>query len=227
MIYGFLIETSSENLSVGISSSGTLEYILEESCGYKHAEKIHGFIDRCLKEKGLNISDLHYIGLGTGPGSYTGLRIGFSVAKAMAYALQIPLVGTDSNRSVFNLVYRPTANYDKYFIMADAGRMEVYLSEYGPNGDTLCSPKPFILTDEFIKHLVNTPNILLAGNGIKKIIHFFNNKNDVALFPDILPSVRGLSRELYEKYKQGFFLDLFHAEPDYLKEYFFKSGMMA
>jgi tRNA threonylcarbamoyladenosine biosynthesis protein TsaB len=227
MIKGLLIETSSENCSVGISLNGHLIYCMENSKEFRHAELLHVFIQRCLEECDLKLNDLEYIGIGTGPGSYTGLRIGYSAAKAMAYALHIPLVGMYSSQSVYMTAIAQNLKVDKTYVMLDAGRMEVYLSEHDANGNLIQEPAPFILNENFISMLQADEKILLAGSGVNKILQHTQHLKNIYTQPHILPSVQGMDKILFEKYQNNDTLDVFSCEPDYLKEYQLKTKKTA
>lgn len=227
MSKGLLIETSSENCSVGISVDGKLVYFLEDSKEFRHAELLHVFIEQCLKECDLKPSDLHYIGIGTGPGSYTGLRIGYASAKALAYALQIPLVGMYSSQSVCMLAAAQSPQVNKTYVMLDAGRMEVYLSEHDANGNLIQEPSPFILNENFISGLRSDEKILLAGSGVNKILHYAQTLKNIYTQPHILPSVQGMDKMLFDRYRNKNTLDVYSCEPDYLKEYQFKTQKTA
>src|SRR5690606_21728226 len=72
----------------------------EESGSYSHAENLAVFIDKVLKRKAVNYSDLAAVVVSKGPGSYTGLRIGVSLAKGIAFGAQIPLIAIDSLSSL-------------------------------------------------------------------------------------------------------------------------------
>jgi tRNA threonylcarbamoyladenosine biosynthesis protein TsaB len=194
---------------------------------FRHAELLHVFIQQCLKECDLKLSDLHYIGIGTGPGSYTGLRIGYAAAKAMAYALNVPLVGIYSSQSVCMLAMAKSPKTEKQYVMIDAGRMEVYLSVHDANGKMIQEPAPFILNESFISGLHADEKILLAGSGVNKILHHTEQSKNIYTQPHILPSVQGLDKILFEKFQNKDMLDVFSCEPDYLKEYQFKTKKSA
>jgi tRNA threonylcarbamoyladenosine biosynthesis protein TsaB len=90
------IETSTTVCSVAIGNENGLIAHKEVNAGYTHAENLHVFIDEVIKESGLNRNDIDAIAVGKGPGSYTGLRIGVSAAKGIAYALKIPLISMNT-----------------------------------------------------------------------------------------------------------------------------------
>ena len=85
------IETATEQCSVALTDNATLlaqKSILEG--GFKHAAKLHVFIDEILREANISPSELDAVAISAGPGSFTGLRIGSVAAKGLCFALDIP-----------------------------------------------------------------------------------------------------------------------------------------
>ena len=96
MAYLLNIETATTVCSVSISKDGELIDFKEVDNGYTHAENLHVFISSLLKQNSILPSQLSAIAVSKGPGSYTGLRIGVSAAKGIAYALKIPLISLNT-----------------------------------------------------------------------------------------------------------------------------------
>ena len=93
MAYILNIETSTTNCSVSLSFKGETLVLKEDyGNGYSHAEKLHVYVEQVLKEAKISTLQLDAIAVSKGPGSYTGLRIGVSAAKGLAFALNIPLI---------------------------------------------------------------------------------------------------------------------------------------
>src|SRR5660397_55626 len=90
------IETSTEVCSVTISKNGELLFIKETSEGLSHSKLLTVFIEELLAENNFKLNQLDAIAVSKGPGSYTGLRIGVSVAKGLCYGLDIPLISVNS-----------------------------------------------------------------------------------------------------------------------------------
>ena len=91
------LETATKVCSVGLSLNGKLIGLKEiEEDGYSHGENLNCFIEDVLLETSIKIKDLSAISLASGPGSYTGLRIGAATAKGLCYALEIPLIAIDA-----------------------------------------------------------------------------------------------------------------------------------
>ena len=97
MAYILNIETATKNCSVSIANNGKTVALRELATeGYSHAEKLHVFIEEVLAEARITYKEIAAVAIGSGPGSYTGLRIGVSAAKGLCYALGIPLIAIES-----------------------------------------------------------------------------------------------------------------------------------
>ena len=77
------IETSSKICSVALTKDGAVEYQLEDTEGMNHAVRLAPFVEKCLEELKRKDEKLDAVAVSIGPGSYTGLRIGLSLAKGM------------------------------------------------------------------------------------------------------------------------------------------------
>ena len=87
------IETATKTCSVALSRNGKLICLKEEhSEKYIHSERLTVYIKQLFENTGISFKDLDAISLSSGPGSYTGLRIGSSTAKGFCFALNIPLI---------------------------------------------------------------------------------------------------------------------------------------
>ena len=96
-IYILNIETSTKACSVSINCNGNLINCKEiVSSGFSHSEKLLPFISQTIEKSKINMSDLTAVAVSMGPGSFTGLRIGCSVAQGLAYGLNIPILPISS-----------------------------------------------------------------------------------------------------------------------------------
>ncbi len=119
------IETSAALCSVAIYTPKQIFY-LENTKTLAHAEFLAPLIETCLQNANLKPKDIQAVAISGGPGSYTGLRIGCSTAKGLCYALNIPLIAIDTLQIIAQAAINENANYDYYWPMIDARRMEVY-----------------------------------------------------------------------------------------------------
>lgn len=86
----FIDTSSSEEISVGLETGGK-KHFLKEKVGKQKAQAVLPMIDKLLLAYGLNLKDITSIDVNVGPGSYTGIRIGLSIANTLSYLLGIPL----------------------------------------------------------------------------------------------------------------------------------------
>ncbi len=209
------IETATKNCSVSISKNADTMDVLEyANGGYSHAEKLHIFIDEILNKNNISLQDLSAISVSKGPGSYTGLRIGVSTAKALAYALQIPLI------SVSTLKHLGYKIKDKGYIipMIDARRMEVYSMILNSEYKVIREIKAEIIDEKSFNKFLDKEKVFFLGDAVPKVKKVINHPN--AVFTDYLyPSAREMAKFSYEKYLAKDFEDVAYFEPFYLKDF--------
>ena len=88
------IDSSTTFLRVGLQGANDEIFSGENHDRYRHAEFIFPLIDKVISEAKIEKTDIDAIIVATGPGSFTGLRIGMSAAKGLAVALNIPIAGS-------------------------------------------------------------------------------------------------------------------------------------
>ena len=156
MKYLLCIDTSSKNCSVAILSFNEKEqqkYIVDFvdnlSEEYSHSEKLTFIVEEILLKNKLELNMIKAVCLSSGPGSYTGLRIGSSVAKGICYSLNIPLISVSTLFSMSVGVFDKNKDY-MYCPMIDARRMEVYTALYDNNLSTIKEPHSSIVDYNFL-----------------------------------------------------------------------------
>ena len=130
------IETSTKTCSSSLALNGELiDEKTIKSDKFVHGEKLHLIINDLLKKNNYSFDDIDGVGICSGPGSFTGLRIGVSTAKGIAYSLNKPLLAVDSIQIMIeNFTDFKTKNSSIYFPMIDARRDEVYTAGYNDKG---------------------------------------------------------------------------------------------
>ena len=143
------METGTDICSVGIARDGVLLSLRESDQGRDHARKAALFVDELLRETGIAPDDLDAVAVGKGPGSYTGLRIGVSLAKGLCYGLGKPLIAVGSLDALVEVAREDheagilsVDDWDRALLcpMVDARRMEVYAQ--APASAPTCCPTP-------------------------------------------------------------------------------------
>lgn len=208
-----------------MSDGGRLIGMQELQEGYNHSERITLFVERLLQEAGLQPGHLEAVCVSGGPGSYTGLRIGVSVAKGICYALGIPLLSVSTldalaRGAVMSGLPETDTPAGELLLcpMLDARRLEVYTALYNREGLRISPIEALIIDPEsFAPLLLNHP-VLFFGNGAAKCKSLITGPG--ALFLDgIHASARFMSYLAEEKYNKGETVDVSYFEPFYLKDF--------
>jgi tRNA threonylcarbamoyladenosine biosynthesis protein TsaB len=209
------IESTALNCSVALFNNGHLiDFIESKDSSYSHSEKLHVFIDELFRKTGISSSDLLAVAVSSGPGSYTGLRIGVSAAKGLCYALNIPLISISTLEALaFSLeVDRPTTNL---IPMIDARRREVYMQIFDSKREPKSQVEAVVLDEDFFQKC--EPNTLVFGDGADKFKDII--PSHVTLLEGVFPSAVMLGKLAHEKFLQNKFEDTAYYEPFYLKEF--------
>jgi len=221
------IETATDICSVAISNRERQLSLVESNQERSHATLLNTFIRQSLAEAGKEFKDLDAISISKGPGSYTGLRIGVSTAKGLAYALEIPLLasGTLDNMASGALsdpvIEELVILHGGHLLlcpMLDARRMEVYTGFYTTKNSLFREVSADIIeSDSYYKILESHP-VCFFGNGADKCRTVLDHPN--AIFIDgINPSATSMISPALKKYIQKQFEDVAYFEPFYLKDF--------
>lgn len=215
MDYILNIETSTKNCSVSVAKGGktiVCNEIAEE--GYSHAERLHVFIEKSLKEAGITYKDLSAIAISQGPGSYTGLRIGVSAAKGLCFALDLPLIAVDTMKVLASQV---TVSNGLIIPMIDARRMEVYSAIFTADLKGMRDVEAEIINENSFENLHET--LYFIGDCAEKCEAVLTNENFVFLKEIKYPSAKEMSALSFEQYKISDTVDVAYFEPFYLKDF--------
>lgn len=221
MAYILHIESSSTVCSVALSKNELLVAIKELNDGYTHSENLHLFINHVLEEAGINSKQLKAISVSTGPGSYTGLRIGYAAAKGLAYALSIPLISVNTLKALTSIAIQHNNENALYCPMLDARRMEVYCAIYSNSLEEIMPVKALILNEESIVNFKKDKSIYFFGDGMPKAKELLSELSGVFFIDHIVASAEAMIPIAYQKYINQDFEDIAYAEPMYLKEFYF------
>lgn len=112
---------------------------------HRHGEELLARLDECLKEIGARREELTGVVVGTGPGSFTGLRIGLATAKTIAYALAIPIVGVSSTRALALAAATADAALKAVTVALPAGAADRYVHRFRISDAMPVEAKPVAL----------------------------------------------------------------------------------
>lgn len=222
MSYILNIESSTTNCSISLANNGELISIRElNEKNYSHSTKLHSFIEEVLKNSNITVNKLSAIAVSSGPGSYTGLRIGVSAAKGLCYALQIPLISVPTLQVLARQLN--IQREDLIIPVMDARRDEVYSAVYNSEYELVRNIFPEIIDSESFIELAKDNKLYFIGNGQEKCERLIR-KNSNLIFSnyDTFPSSKEMILISFKKFKKSKFEDIAYFEPDYLKK--FKAG---
>ncbi len=212
------IETSTEVCSVTISQNGKLLYKKETLEGLSHSELLTVFIEELFAENSMKLNQLDAVAVSKGPGSYTGLRIGVSVAKGLCYGLEKPLISVNSLETMGTYAALNSKEEMLFCPMIDARRMEVYTALYNSKGEELKPVSAEIIEEDFLSEYLNNNKILFFGNGAEKCKTKITHKNACFDGPR-KTSAQFMQKLTHEKYNKKEFEDVAYFEPFYLKNF--------
>jgi len=216
------LETSTKVCSVALSKNGNpIDSITEKAESFAHSERLNLLIASIIEKNGFTMTDLSAVSVSSGPGSYTGLRIGVSTAKGLCFALNIPLLAIDSLLSLAHaLKMKEQAMERKSLIlsMIDARRMEAYTAIYDVN---LYPIKPIaaeIFDENYLHEIFPEFAIYLVGDAQEKCKKLWNQRPNF-FFTDLESDALGQIQPAFEKFMKQDFEDLVYFEPFYLKDF--------
>lgn len=216
------IETSAEVCSIALSKDGKLIDKRESYEPNSHSRLLTIFIEDLFKTNKIDFKDLKAIAVSEGPGSYTGLRIGVSTAKGLAYSLGIPLIAIDTLQIMSQGVLSSGLDIENLnpvlCPMIDARRMEVYTAFYDIELNKISETTNLIIDKYSFQTPLQYRPIVFFGNGAEKCKKVITHPN--AIFID---NINALAKNMislsYEKFKNNNFVDVAYFEPFYLKPF--------
>lgn len=215
------IETSTPVGSVALHQDGILLTTSEIHIPQTHASKLAVLIDQVLSNAGVSAKKLDAVAITSGPGSYTGLRIGTATAKGLCFALDIPLITVGSLELMAYQVSKQSTEDVLLCPMIDARRMEVYCILTNRSLEIIQPIQPVVIDENSFSAFLNTNKVLFFGNGASKCKDVINSSNANYL-EGIHPLASHLGEMAFQKYQQSAFEDLVNFEPNYLKEFLIK-----
>lgn len=214
-MYVLGIETSTPVCSVGLVDGERVLTCYSQNTGLRHAERTIAMAERAIQDAGLAAADLHGVAVGSGPGSFTGLRIGMAAAKGLCFALNLPLLTVSTLKG---LAARVVFDHVPVCAILDARRGEVYAGVYSLRGNTMTAllPDTVLPVEDLIPKLPKP--VLFVGDGswtYRSRIEACLNEN--AWFAPVSAHPCGATVALLgaEALRDGNEVDLALAEPEY------------
>ena len=215
------IETSTQVCSVALSNGTECifsKFTNEE--GMNHAKLLNGFIAEAMNVLNNDFHSLNAVAVSSGPGSYTGLRIGVSTAKGLCYGLNIPLISIGTLDIMAVAALNSINEKDALLCpMLDARRMEVYAAIYNTDLEIVRPVAADIVDNSTYKEILDQNSVYFFGNGMNKCKPLLQQHAHAYFIDDVFPLAENMVPLALKAYQQKQFVDTAYFEPFYLKEF--------
>lgn len=219
------IDTSTSACSVALSEDGSLIYHQEDLTGPNHNEKLGSFVDEALSFLDNHALPLDAVAVSSGPGSYTGLRIGTSMAKGICYGRGCKLIAVPTLEllCVPVLLQEKIKEEDALLCpMLDARRMEVYAQVFDRGLKEMRPIHADIVDGDTYKEFLDRVPVYFFGNGAAKCMDAIHHPN-AHLIEGVVPLAKYMFPIAEKRIAQERFEDVAYFVPFYLKDFVAKT----
>lgn len=215
------IETSTNVCSVAVSEDGKVIFDKADRTGNNHAEALGSFVDEAMSFADSHAIPLDAVAVSSGPGSYTGLRIGVSMAKGVCYALNLPLLSVPTLELMcVPVLLRNEEIEDEALLcpMIDARRMEVYAALYDRALKPVRGIQADVVDADTYRQWLEDRPVYFFGNGAAKCMDTINQPN-AHLIEGIEPVAKWMMPLAERKMLNDIHEDVAYFVPYYLKDF--------
>lgn len=215
------IETSTDVCSVAVSNDAECIFEKEDHSGPNHAVKLGVYIDEALSFIDNHAIPLDYVAVSSGPGSYTGLRIGVSMAKGVCYGRNLKLISVPTLQDLcVPVLLREMAEEENALLvpMLDARRMEVYAQVFDRGLKEIRPIQADVVDENTYKEYLDKGPVYFFGNGAEKCMEVINHPN-AHLIKGIEPLAKNMFPLAEKKIAVEDFEDVAYFVPFYLKDF--------
>ena len=219
------IETSTNVCSVAVSEDGKVIFDKADRTGNNHAEALGSFVDEAMSFADSHAIPLDAVAVSSGPGSYTGLRIGVSMAKGVCYALDLPLLSVPTLELVcVPILLRNEEIEDDALLcpMIDARRMEVYAALYDRALKPVRGIQADVVDGDTYRQWLDQRPVYFFGNGAAKCMDTIAHPN-AHLIEGIEPLAKWMMPLAEKKMLNDIYEDVAYFVPYYLKDFVAKT----
>ena len=216
-----LIETATEVCSVALAEGGVVTAHRESAEPNAHSTRLPLFVKELLPER------FDAVCVSSGPGSYTGLRIGVSTAKGICYALGVPLLGVPTLQAMASLYYRQHAEYRGLVCpMIDARRMECYTMLVDSGLAIVRETHADIIEEGMYDAWLDRGEVTFIGNGAAKTRALLGGHHNARYDEGFSVMAEGMLPLAERRLAEGKVEDVAYFEPFYLKDFVAKRSVV-
>lgn len=216
------IETATEVCSVSLFDNTSILHSIDSDFGTKHLAILHPIIEQIMQECGKKLNELDAVSVSSGPGSYTGLRIGVSAAKGICYAIDRPLIAINSLESIAygikDTLSEKQWKSDFIFPTIDARRMDVYAAVFQHSMlEVKATEAITIKEDTFLPW--EQASLAIGGNAVAKLKNIPFHHSSLLFVDENVHSAKYQQKPAISKFNENKFEDVAYFEPFYLKDF--------
>lgn len=215
------IETSTNVCSVAVSENGASIFNLEDHVGPNHNEKLGSFVDEALSFAESHAIPLDAVAVSSGPGSYTGLRIGTSMAKGVCYGRGVSLIAVPTLELLcVPVLLRELVTEEDALLcpMIDARRMEVYAQLFDRSLKEVRAIQADVVDHDTYREWLDAHPVYFFGNGAAKCMEAIDHPN-AHLIEGIEPLAKNMFPLAERSIAEGKTEDVAYFVPLYLKDF--------
>ena len=218
------VDTSTEACSVAVLCSTDKEQVISDHfmlAPREHTQEILPTVEKVLQQSGLTLSEIDVVAYGRGPGSFTGVRIGISIAQGLAYGIDKPMIGISTLQAMAQQAYKTEQVTDVYAAI-DARMGEVYFAHYQQKDDLMVLVNEEVVikpADLLALELKVEENAALVGTGWQaypELVEYF--KDNAAKFDIEFPSSKYMLDQVVSCVENGEAVAPELATPVYLRD---------
>jgi tRNA threonylcarbamoyladenosine biosynthesis protein TsaB len=218
------IDTSVYACSVALCVDGEVVSYISEKDKNKSAEILNSFIEEVCKDSQISLKEIDAIGIVSGPGSYTGIRIASSTAKGLCYGLNIPLISVSTFEAMRESVneHFKEEKFEQYIFAIDARREDVFATIQDENGENIIEPGPFNLSEKsiFFDAINPSKKTIITGNGAEKTVKYLNYLQNLIVCKNLDFGAKNISASSLNSFITNNFKNIAYFTPNYIKPAF-------
>ncbi|MCQ2297140.1 MAG: tRNA (adenosine(37)-N6)-threonylcarbamoyltransferase complex dimerization subunit type 1 TsaB [Bacteroidales bacterium] len=215
-----LLETATPVCSVVLMKDGWIAAHEESAAPNSHSSMMAKFVESVLESTETKPHELDAVCVSSGPGSYTGLRIGVSSAKGFCYALNIPLLSVPTLKSMAAQYYAKHPEFEGLVCpMIDARRMECYSAIFDKNLNEIKPVSADIIEEGIYDAFMAEKKVVFVGDGAMKTKSILGVNKNAMYDESFVISAEGMSKLAVEKMEKKEYEDVAYFEPFYLKDF--------
>ena len=205
---------------MAVSEDGQVIFQQDDHSGRNHAEQLGSMVDEALSFTDSHAIPFDAVAVSCGPGSYTGLRIGVSMAKGICYGRNLKLIAVPTLELLcVPVLLREIPEEDALLCpMIDARRMEVYAGVYTRGLKPVREIRADVVDAETYKEFLDQHPVYFFGNGAKKCMEAINHPN-AHLLEGIEPLAKWMQPLAEKRFLNDQFEDVAYFVPFYLKDF--------